>query len=435
MNKLRSVTLMMVLTMVLAIGFQATAQDSVTLRILVHQNPSMVTFMEEFNEEFEEANPNISIDMAVVNANDLGTVTQTRLAAGDVDIVSTTAGFSNSVQDYMEGANPPGWQVLIENGLLYDMSGQPFLENYDPVSYQDAGSFGDGIYSISLGRTVYSGIFYNKDMFEEFDIEVPTVWDELVAACETITEEGIGCMTAGGADGWPIFVGAYGILGSLFPDQAGYTEGLWTGDIRYDDEENLVMWERMQIYARDMMERGASGVPGDAAPGRFASGAVAMFPGGSWYAPAIEDADPDFDWGYIPFPGSDVEEDNLAWFGKYDQGWMVAADSPNIEAAMTYLTAFSETENYQEFVNAVGFIPTQPDVTLDTQLGEELTPYLDNFIVGWEQYWVTPTGAGQFALPYASFFAPFNEFDDPAELAARAQSDLQAGLDEVFGTE
>jgi raffinose/stachyose/melibiose transport system substrate-binding protein len=30
------------------------------------------------------------------------------------------------------------------------------------------------------------------------------------------------------------------------------------------------------------MEPGSSGIAGDAEPGRFASGAVAMFPGGTW---------------------------------------------------------------------------------------------------------------------------------------------------------
>jgi raffinose/stachyose/melibiose transport system substrate-binding protein len=278
---------------------------------------------------------------------------------------------------------------------------------------------------------VYSGIYYNMDLFESNGVEVPTTWDELVAACATFAEADIPCMTAGGADGWPIFVGAYGLIGSLFPDQAAYVEGLWTGEILFNDEQSLEMWEKMQVYARDMIEQGASGISGDAAPGRFASGAVAMYPGGSWNAAAIEIAEPEFEWGYIPFPGSDNAEDNQYMFGKYDQGWAIAAGTPNAEAALLYLTEFSEPEQYQAFINAVGFIPTQPGATLDTQIGEEIAPYLENFRVGFEQYWVTPTGAGQWAFPYASFFAPFNEWEDPQALADAAQADLQAGLDAV----
>lgn len=433
MNKFRLIALTLVLALILPLGLVSAQDGPVTLRVLIHQNPPMVEFIEEFNARFTEANPNITVDLSVVNANDLATVTQTRLSAGDIDVIDIF-GFSNSVQPYMSGATPPNWQVMIEAGLLLDLTDQPFLANYDPVSIQDSGMYNDTVYAINLGRVVYSGIYYNKDMFTEFGVEIPTTWDELVAACEVFTAEGIGCMTAGGADGWPIFVGAYGLLGSLFPDQAAYVEGLWTGDIKFNDEQSMVMWERMQIYARDMMERGASGIPGDAAPGRFASGAVAMFPGGSWYASAIESAEPDFDWGYIPFPGSDVVEDNQGWFGKYDQGWAIAAGSPNVDAALLYLEAFSEPENYQAFVDAVGFIPTQPTATLNTKIGGEIAQYLDNFRVGYEQYWVAPTGVGQWASPFASFFAPFNEWDDAAALADRAQSDLQSGLDEVSGS-
>lgn len=433
MNKFRLIALTLVLALILPLGLVSAQDGPVTLRVLIHQNPPMVEFIEEFNARFTEANPNITVDLSVVNANDLATVTQTRLSAGDIDVIDIF-GFSNSVQPYMSGATPPNWQVMIEAGLLLDLTDQPFLANYDPVSIQDSGMYNDTVYAINLGRVVYSGIYYNKDMFTEFGVEIPTTWDELVAACEVFTAEGIGCMTAGGADGWPIFVGAYGLLGSLFPDQAAYVEGLWTGDIKFNDEQSMVMWERMQIYARDMMERGASGIPGDAAPGRFASGAVAMFPGGSWYASAIESAEPDFDWGYIPFPGSDVVEDNQGWFGKYDQGWAIAAGSPNVEAALLYLEAFSEPENYQAFVDAVGFIPTQPTATLNTKIGGEIAQYLDNFRVGYEQYWVAPTGVGQWASPFASFFAPFNEWTDAAALADRAQSDLQSGLDEVSGS-
>ncbi len=92
---------------------------------------------------------------------------------------------------------------------------------------------------------------------------------------------------------------------------------------------------------------------------------------------------------------------------------------------------FSEPDNYQEFANAVGFIPTQPTATLDTQLGKAVAPYLENFRIGYEQFWIEPKGAGQWANggQGSSWFQPFNEWEDAAALAGQAQADLQAGLD------
>lgn len=403
--------------------------EPVTLRVLVHQNPPMVEFMEAFNEEFEKAYPNVTVDMSVVNANDLSTVTQTRLTANDVDVIDIF-GFANPAQPYMTDVTPPSWQTLIEAGLLLDITDQPFIEFYDEPTIRDAGSYNGKVYSINLGRVSYSGMFVNKDLLAENGLDVPTTWDELVTACETITDAGVSCMTLGGADGWPVFVGAYGLLGAMYPDQEALVEGLWTGDIKWNDENTLELWNRYQIYTT-MLEDGVTGISHDAGPARFAAGDVAMMPTGVWQAPALEDANPPFEWTYIPFPGSNNPEDNQYLFGKYDQGWAIAADSPNQEAALNYLAMFSEPANYQDFVNAVGFIPTQPTATLDSQLGAEVAPYLANYRVGFEQFWVAPKGAGQWAngSQGAAWFQPFNEWDDAAALADQAQADLQAGLD------
>lgn len=410
-------------------GDGGEAKEPVTLTVLIHQHPPLVEYMEAFNARFEEAYPHVTVDMSVVNANDLATVTQTRLTANDIDVIDM-AGFANASQPYMVDVVPPNWQTLIEAGLLMDMSGQDFLGNYFDAAI-DTGSFDGGVYQVPVGTTIYSGVFYNKAMFAEYGLEVPTTWDELVAVCETFAENDIPCMTSGGADGWPIFVGAYGLIGSLFPDQYALVEGLWNGDLKWNDAKALEMWEKMQVYASDMLEEGSSGLTHDGAPGRFASGAVAMLPMGNWNASMIEAVDPEMDWGYFPFPGSDNASDNTYWFGKYDMGWSIAANTENSEEAVAYVEMLSDPDEYQEFINVVQFIPTQPTATFDTRIGKELAPYMDNFRIGYEQIWIAPTGTGQWANPWASYFQPFNEWDDPQALADQAQADLQAGLDTV----
>jgi raffinose/stachyose/melibiose transport system substrate-binding protein len=416
---------------VTAFAGSAAAQDPVNLRVLVHQNPPFVAFMEQFNEQFEANHPDINVEMAVVNANELMTSTQTRLMANDVDVIDIFA-FSNAAEPYMEGTDPPGWQSLIDAGLLMDLTDQPFVASYDPASIADAGTYNDRVYQVNLGRVGFSGVYYNKDILAANGIETPTTWTELVSACETLTSANVPCMTAGGGDGWPIFVGAYGLLGANFPDQAALVEGLWTGAIKYTDPEWVDLLGKYQVYNRDMMEPGASALPGDGAPGRFASGAVAMFPGGTWYGPAIEGLEPAFDWGYMPFPGSDDPANNQYMFGKYDQGWAIAETSSKKDAALAYLTDFSEPANYQAFVDAVGPIPTQPGATLNTKIGQELAPYLENFRLGFEVIWTQPKGMGQFgAPPLVNMFQPFGTFDDPQAAAEQAQSDLDSGLSAI----
>ena len=411
-------------------GDSGDTVEDVNLTVLVHANPPMTAFMETFNAEFEAANPGVTVDMSVVAPGDLATVTQTRLTANDVDVIDIF-GFSNAAQPYMSDVTPPAWQTLVEASLLMDITDEAFVKNYDDASIQDAGSFNGRVYSVNLGRVSYSGMFVNNDLLAEVGVSLPTTWSELVSACETITAADYSCMTVGGGDGWPVFVGSYGLLGSFYPDQAALVEGLWTGDIKWNDENTLELWNRLKIYTQDMLEAGVTGLSHDAGPARYAAGDVAFMPTGVWQGPALEEAAPEFDWTYVPFPGSDNAEDNQYLFGKYDQGWAIANESTNKDTAVAYLTAFSEPDNYQAFVNAVGFLPTQPTATLDSKLGEAVAPLLANYRVGYEQYWIDPTGAGQWAngSQGAQWFQPFNEWDDAKALADQAQADLQAGLD------
>jgi raffinose/stachyose/melibiose transport system substrate-binding protein len=399
-----------------------------TLRVLVHQNPPFTDYMAKFNAAFEERHPGVKVDMAIEAPNLLATTTQTRLAAGDVDVVDIFA-FDTAVQPYMKNVTAPIWQTLADEGQLLDITNEPFVANYDANATADAGTYNGKVYAINLARVGFTGLYINEDLFAANGISVPTTWSELVAACQAFTSKNISCMTAGGADGWPIFVTGYGILGSAFPDQAAYVEGLWTGSVKYNDAANVAMWEKLRILAQDMIEDGASGIAADGAPGRFASGEVATLSGFTWLAPAIEAASPSFKWTFINFPGSDNADDNKYVFGKYDQGWTIAANTPNKDAALAYLAEFSEPAAYQEFVTAVGAIPTQPTATLDTPLGQAIAPSLANFRIGWERYWIAPQGAGQFATPFATFFKPFGEFDTAQQAADAAQADLQAGLD------
>lgn len=412
--------------------------EPVTLRVLVHQNPAFTEYMDTFNADFMAANPGVTVDMSIVAPGDMATSIQTRLSAEDVDVidycVDPCAGFTSGIQPYMSGiAAPPTWQQLIEAGLIMDITDEPFVQNFDEASIQDAASFDERVYAINMGRSALSGMYVNTDLLTELGVALPTTWSELVSACETIIASGNACMTQGGADGWPIFVGSYGILGAMFPDQAALSEGLWSGDIKWNEGRALEVIEKLQVYAQDMLEPGVTGLGHNEATGRYAAGDVAFLPTGSWQAANLEGFEPDFDWTYVPFPGSDDAADNQYLFGKYDMSFMIAADTPHADVATAYLAAISDPDNYQAFVDATGIIPSQPTATLNSKLGEAVAPILDggNYKAALEQIWVLPTGAGQWANAWqaASWFAPFNEWTDAKQLADQAQIDLDAGLD------
>ncbi len=408
--------------------------EEVTLRVLIHQNPAFTEYMETFNADFEAANPGVTVDMSVVAPGDMATSIQTRLSANDVDVidycVAPCAGFSNAIQPYMSGVDKPAWQQLIEANLLMDLTDEPFIQNFDEATVADAVSFDGKVWGINMGRNALGGMFVNETLLADIGVAIPTTWSELVAACETIEASGNACMTQGGGDTWPIFVGAYGLLGAEFPDQAALSEGLWTGEIKWNEGKALELVEKFQVYATEMLEPGVTGLGHDEATARYAAGDVAFLPTGSWQGANLDGFSPEFDWTYIPFPGSDDAASNQYLFGKYDLSFLIAQDTPYPDVAKAYLAALSDPDNYQAFVDATGFIPTQPTAVLQSTIGEAVQPLLANYRNAFEQIWVGPTGAGQWANAWqaAAWFAPFNEWEDAKALADQAQADLEAGL-------
>jgi raffinose/stachyose/melibiose transport system substrate-binding protein len=411
--------------------------DDANLRVLIHQNPAFVTYMEGFNQRFQDANPGVTVDMTVVNSGDMASAINTRTTANDVDVIDFCAGscsaFSNGIEAYM-GDNygeKPIWQQLIEAGLLMDLTDEPFVANFDETAVQDATTFNDRVYAIPMGRVTYSGMFVNETLLADVGASIPTTWSELVSVCEAVVDSGNSCMTVGGGDGWPIFVGASGVLGSIFPDQAALAEGLWDGSITWNEGKGLEAIQKFQTFSTDMLESGVTGLSHDEATARYAGGDVAFMPTGMWQAPNLESFEPAFDWTYVPVPGSDTAADNQYLWGKYDMSWMISADTPQPDVAKAYLAALSEPAEYQAYLDAVGFLPTQPTASLNSKLGDAVADLVPAYRVGLEQYWVSPSGAGQWAdgRQAASWFAPFNEWTDATELANQVQADLQAGLD------
>lgn len=403
------------------------------VKVLLHQNPPLVAYMEGFNSRFKEANPGATVSMEIVNSDDMATAIQTRLTAGELDVIDfcapPCASFSNPVQEYMTNVDAPLWQQLIEAGLVADLTNEPFTANWDQNALAAAGSYDGKVYALPAGRVSTAGMFVNLDLLAENGLEIPTTWDEFTAACDTVIAAGNSCMTLGGADTWPVFVGSFGLLGAFFPDPAGLVEGLWTGEVKYTDERPLELLSRYQTYV-EYLEDGVTGIAHDAGPARFGAGDVAFMPTGSWQAGPVDES-AEFDWTYIPFPGSDTAADNQLLFGKYDMSWMIAENAPNKDAALAYVAALSDPAEYNTFANEVGLIPTQPTATLNSKLGEEVAPFLPSFQVAFEQYFVAPVGAGERANAFlfgASWFAPFDEFTDPAALAEKAQADLDSGL-------
>lgn len=77
----------------------------------------------------------------------------------------------------------------------YDLSGEEWIGNVTE-GYQSAASLDGAVYAVPADTSNVAGVFYNKKVFEELQIEIPETWTDLLGVCQTIRDAGIDPITA-----------------------------------------------------------------------------------------------------------------------------------------------------------------------------------------------------------------------------------------------
>ncbi len=176
MKKVFSVLLALSMVFVLLCA-NATAADVTTIRFYGSDS--------EYNQKivagFEAANPDLKVEIVPVDFDNAEQVIKTGIASGDPVDVSFFWGTQI--------------KAFADSGMALDLT--PYLtENNNEwkdtfvETYLSGGQIGDQYFAISY-QPVIETIFYNKDLFKANNIEVPTTWDEYMAACEKFKEAGV----------------------------------------------------------------------------------------------------------------------------------------------------------------------------------------------------------------------------------------------------
>jgi len=284
---------------------------------------------------FEDANPDITVEVTTLPYADYGTALQTDLAAGtesdvfDIEFANYAQYQANGVLAPIEVANPDAYR-------------QSLLEAYatDGTQYALPSSFSDVV------------LYYNKDLFDAAGLEYPTngwTWADEKSAAEALTDQAAGVW----GDHQPVsFYEYYKVLA-----QNG-------GQFLADDGTSVAFNTPEGIEAAHwLVDKSGTVMPtieqGQGSPdfdtNLFKDGKLAMLHTGIWVFGAV--ADVPFGWDIAVEPGNTEQASAV-----FSNALGVSANSKNAEAA----------GKWAEFLSS-------SDTTVDVRLnsGWELPPISD----------------------------------------------------------
>jgi raffinose/stachyose/melibiose transport system substrate-binding protein len=262
------------------------SNGKVKIEFLEYKSEAKGTFS-ELAKKFEKENPNI--DIVVTNPPDAITVLKTRVAKRDLpDVI----GMGGDVS-YAEISKAGALKDVSKDSALNDI--QPaYIDMLKDISKQDK------VYGIPYAANA-NAVIYNKTIFKELGIEVPTTWEEFIAAAEKVKAAGKIPFYFTFKDAWTALP-AYNVLAANTQGD-DFFKNLDKGDTKFAQGHKEAAEKLLTLLEYGHKDQnGKAYNDGNVA---FAKGESAMYLQGIWAIPEIKKANPNIEVGVFPYPIGD----------------------------------------------------------------------------------------------------------------------------------
>lgn len=232
-------------------------------------------------------------------------------------------------------------------------------------------SYNGHIYAVPTYNVSLAGIFYNTEIFDEYNLEVPTTLSELEAVCDTLVENGITPFALANGPKWTgsmyyqCLVARYA---GLEPFQAAVD-----GSGSFEDECFRWAGEKIQEWVqKGYFPEGVNSLDEDAGQAKqlIYQESAAMMLTGSWYTGTFSTDSPEFyekmDWFSFPaVDGSDADTSiQIGTIG--DQFVSFNCEGEKLDAAFECASYYASDEAQQVMVENGKIPPTKDAESLVT---------------------------------------------------------------------
>jgi raffinose/stachyose/melibiose transport system substrate-binding protein len=356
------------LLMLLAIG-SVQAQEAVTLTYMASQG--WVPDAEiELGARFEEET-GIHVDYQIVPADQYFTVLQTRLNTGEgTDIFGGQSGVTDLIVNYNVEAN------------AVDLSDQEWVERIDPLVVAQA-SVNGKVYGLTLWDVIGTTwvVNYNKTIFEENNLSIPTTYEEFKSACEALMGVGVIPMFEPVAAGWH-HVLWFPELGPRYEEVTpGLAETLNANETTFADDPTMltVVSQLKELYDTGCFGDNSLADTTEFTTEALASGQYAMALTNLTGPQAVAEDYPDVStdtFGFFVMPLADNQTLNINPAGPTK---FIYSGSEHINEAKQYFDFLTRPENLQYLIDNNPGMRTLPFEGLEFNLLPSQQEFLDSF--------------------------------------------------------
>lgn len=251
-------------------------------------------------------------------------------------------------------------QTYVESGKVLAITDQVKETNttvdIEPHVFESVSFQGD-IYALPLVRTA-AVVFYNRQLFEENNLEPPENYEQFLDTCSFFKDKGITPLEISGSIQW-----SYSQLFLQYLIKVGGEDlynGLTNGTIPWTDKQvlqaakEMKLLEENQFLNEDMLEIGMG-----SALKQIFDGNSAMYLEGSWCAAVSEKATDTL--GVFLFPVSEKTESNIG-ISSIDQCYAISSACSHPDIAWEFLSNLC-SEEFQNGLQQYGYLPIRPQAS------------------------------------------------------------------------
>ena len=321
-------------------------ENKVILRFFHYQGEAEEAYNKLF-DAYEQANPNVKIVSEFINSDSYGDVLEARIA----------------IKDYPDviGVHPGSHVLLLgKAGYLADLSENGCLAGSSESSLK-AASVGESVYGVPTDQS-YICTFYNKKIFEEYQLEIPKTWDEFMDVCRILKENDVTPISIGFKDTWLEPLVAYAVAPTtIYKENEHFDDEMYAGKKNFQGEEWYSTLEMVQkLFTEGYVPEKFLDITYEQQLDTFAQEKAGMMIMGSWAVSMIQNLNPECEFGLFVTPASDDGEN---WIAASVGGMLgVCEKSEQKETAMDFLNFFLQNDEvYGQFLEDTGNLSARMD--------------------------------------------------------------------------